>query len=640
MHPRKHLYIGLFFFICSLALPLWQAPAFAVSNSDFEAMVQKAEERRVAIAQMMEASTVFILAKGEGNAIGMGTGSIIQEGYVLTNAHVVDDAKKFFIAGKSFAPIQAKLIKKVYTEVDDFALLQFAQPAELPILSFSLSLSRTDKVSAWGYPYLVTQFDENMDKILAGEYANLPPVVYTEGVVSAVVESNGGQAIIHSAAIAAGNSGGPLINTQGQIVGVNTWGASIEGDDAFVNASLPSHAAIRFLRECGIEPTIAEASGPILTMQSGQSGQSSTPAKPLHADNANDSGKLPSFLQGSSDGWGTSQASGQTSAPSSKPSPKPSGNHPSEQAAAQLTGEAKEMYQAALDGDADAQAFVGASYYGGEEAPELPDEALYWLQKSAAQENPSGMYVLGVMYLEHEDYRNPAEALELIRKGAALEPAYAATLADILLRGEALGIPRNPKEAVAAAERGTDAGDAEAMGLLAYAYATGNGVARDEAYAFELATEAAEAGDGFAHAVLGMLHCMSETLEENLPAALEHAKIAVEEDVDMGDGLMAVLYIIEMLPDMDVKTAIEYAERGVEDNDELAHWAMALFCLDEEYGLEADLSLSWAHFEMAARRNLPLAIELRDELASALTEEDLALGKQYIDLWEKDWGLK
>ncbi len=628
---KKQLYVGLFLLMLSCIIPAFQSPAFALSNSDFEAMVKKAEERRVAIAQMMEASTVFIISENDGNSFGMGTGFLIQEGYVLTNAHVVDDYSKFFIAGKSFAPIQAKLIKKVHTQVDDFALLQFAQPTDLPILSFSLSLSRTDKISAWGYPYLVTQFDENMDKIIAGEYANLPPVVYTEGVVSAFVESNGGQAIIHSAAIASGNSGGPLINSQGQVVGVNTWGASIEGDDAFVNASQPSHAAIRFLRECGIEPTIAASNGPVLTMQSaGQSGTQA--AKPLHTGTTSSSGKLPSYLQGNGEGWSTSQVADST--------PKPSANHPSEQAAAQLTGDAKEMYPAALEGDAEAQAYVGISYYLGDEAPQLADEAFYWLQKSAAQNNASGMYMLGVMYVEHEDYKNPTEGLELIRKSVALEPAYAATLADFLLRGEAYGIPRNLEEGVAAAELGIKAGDAEAMGVLAYAYATGNGVARDEAHAFELATEAAEAGDAFAHAVLGMLHCTSETLEENLPAALEHAKIAAEEGIDMGNGLMAVLYIIEMLPDMDVTTAIEYAEDAAQCNDELGHWAMALFCLDEDYGYEVDLPLAWAHFEMASRRNLSLAVELRDELASVLSEEDLALGKQYIDLWHKDWGLK
>ncbi len=631
----------MFGLMLSLILSLMSSPCFALSTSDFNAMVKKAEQQRIAVAQMMESGTVFILTEGDGDGFGMGTGFVIAENYILTNAHVVDGFKRYYVAGKGFAPIKATLIKVAYdgvNGVDDFALLKFNQPKTMPILSFNLSVNRTDKVSAWGYPYLVTQFDKNMDHILEGQYVNLPPVVYTEGVVSSFVEANGGQTIVHSANIAAGNSGGPLINTQGHVLGVNTWTGSIEGDDAFINCAQPAYAAVRFLRSCGIEPIIADSGdAPILALQE------SGPVQSLHADTGADTGADSGGVSSAQEASGESSGGGYIPVylrDKNNPNANDRGNFPSSAAAAQLTGDAKVLYQDALDGDADAQAYIGVSYYMGDEAPELEAEGVKWLIRSAEQNCAAGMSNLGFIYLTNDNFKNVDQGLDLVRRAAEMDQEHASAYAFFLLRGIALGIPYDGAEGFTYAQMAANNGDPTGMALLAYALAYGDGesVPFDEAKALKLALAAAEAGEPFGHAVAALLYCASDSLPEDFDASVKHAKIAAEAEDSMGMGLLALHYILETYTDISPKEAAQYAEASAMACDEVGQFAMGFFAMDGTLG-EPNLPLAWAYFTMSSNALFSYAHELVTEVEAALSPQELQQAKSYVHAWHDQWGL-
>ncbi|MDL2263215.1 S1 family peptidase [Synergistaceae bacterium OttesenSCG-928-I11] len=266
-------------------------------------------ERRRAIASMMEAATVWIVAEDE-KSIFNGTGFIVADGIVMTNAHVVDElgkGRRVFVVNEKIPPTEATIVDMVHDEKTDetvtgrdFALLRFSPPkgTALPVLSFSLDAQRMDRVSAWGYPVMVTQFDASTRNLRKGDTSGLKPapVVYTEGTISSIVKDEYGAAIIHTAAIAGGNSGGPLINGRGEVVGINTWGYTEEDEGAFLNVSLPADEIVRFLQKNKVAAKLAL--GQTLAASPYRE-RPSQPTKPTGrpADKPDGGGSITGFLQ-------------------------------------------------------------------------------------------------------------------------------------------------------------------------------------------------------------------------------------------------------------------------------------------------------------------------------------------------------
>jgi S1-C subfamily serine protease len=264
------------------AVPSEAAPAVTPANPAAQVPEQEParrseseQDRRRALATRMESSTLWIIAGNKKGAGSTGSGFIVGKGYIMTNAHVVEAAQKdgfIIVVNDTMPPTKARLVTLEHDQSSahgsDFALLQFTPPGSLtlPVLTFSAEVRRMDHVSAWGYPGVVIEMDQGYTDILKGSTdLTPPPVVFTEGAISAIVKDKTGTSLIHTASVSPGSSGGPLINEDGQVVGINSWIRSDKG--AVINAALYSPEIINFLRKNKVEPVIAEGSEKIITAE-------------------------------------------------------------------------------------------------------------------------------------------------------------------------------------------------------------------------------------------------------------------------------------------------------------------------------------------------------------------------------------
>ena len=143
--------------------------------------------------------------------IGRGTGFIIAEdGYVVTNEHVVRGGDRFRVILADGTPREAQLVGG--DRVSDLAIIRLAGEVPATVrLGDSGNLEVAEPVLAVGSPL--------------GSFTN----TVTRGVVSGLGRTIPGAPLYgnlvqHDAAINPGNSGGPLFNFAGEVVGVNTLG--------------------------------------------------------------------------------------------------------------------------------------------------------------------------------------------------------------------------------------------------------------------------------------------------------------------------------------------------------------------------------------------------------------------------------
>jgi len=161
------------------------------------------------ILAKIEPSVVDIVAQSR-RGTGEGTGIIISpDGYILTNAHVVNGASKVTVSTASSGKALSATVVGADTD-HDVALIKIDNPGgALPVAE----LGRSSAVSVGD------------DVVAVGNALGLrgDPTV-TRGIVSALnrtVDNLTGM-IQTDAAINPGNSGGPLVNSAGQVIGINT----------------------------------------------------------------------------------------------------------------------------------------------------------------------------------------------------------------------------------------------------------------------------------------------------------------------------------------------------------------------------------------------------------------------------------
>jgi S1-C subfamily serine protease len=208
----------------TLAAPAQTAQATttttASSNSSPELVAQSSQTTINSIYEKVSPSVVMISSvvrsgNGRFSATGQATGTgivIDSQGHILTNYHVIEGATSIKIELSDGSEYTATVVGTA--PQDDLALIQADVPGD-KLVPASLGDSSTvqvgDEVIAIGYPYSLDQS-------------------VTSGIVSGLNRDGAGSdgsrtltgLIQVDAAINPGNSGGPLLNAQGQVIGINT----------------------------------------------------------------------------------------------------------------------------------------------------------------------------------------------------------------------------------------------------------------------------------------------------------------------------------------------------------------------------------------------------------------------------------
>ncbi|MES2721677.1 MAG: trypsin-like peptidase domain-containing protein [Pseudomonadota bacterium] len=169
-------------------------------------------------------SVVAVLAGG-----GHGTGFLVSsDGYVITNEHVVGKETKVRIRWSDGFESDGEVIRT--HKARDVALIRTNPHGRQPLSLHRGAATPGSTVFAVGTP-LDLKFQSTV----------------TKGIVSANRIFDGFSFIQSDVAVAHGNSGGPLLNEKGAVVGITDWGHREDGEPATLNFFIPIGDALDFL---------------------------------------------------------------------------------------------------------------------------------------------------------------------------------------------------------------------------------------------------------------------------------------------------------------------------------------------------------------------------------------------------------
>lgn len=171
-----------------------------------------------------EASIVRVVIGGHG------TGWVVSPGVVATNWHVAEGNEVFDIIPAGTSDVYRGTVRWIGNDNLDIALLDVPDLPLPPLTIRTADTTRGTEAYTVGFPGLGDDFTgrENVDVSVYG------------GTVALVVENVVGVRIIqHTTIVNAGNSGGPLMDDCGRVLGLTTWGREREGVQAdFIWASV------------------------------------------------------------------------------------------------------------------------------------------------------------------------------------------------------------------------------------------------------------------------------------------------------------------------------------------------------------------------------------------------------------------
>jgi serine protease Do len=221
---------------------LWTFPTIAQDNLDVAAAGRSVVR-------------VVVVAMEDGEAAGIGTGSgvAVAPDKILTNAHVLADAAEGeaiigVVPSEGRKRFTGRLI--AYEPSKDLALIQLLDGTAEPAAIATGPVPDGAAVAAIGYPFSVDRARE----LSAEGFVTPAAPVKSWGRVSGGQSSQRFDTVLHDASIGRGNSGGPLVDACGRVVGTNSFVSNSEGVDAVFGFAVSAREIIPFLREAGVRP--------------------------------------------------------------------------------------------------------------------------------------------------------------------------------------------------------------------------------------------------------------------------------------------------------------------------------------------------------------------------------------------------
>lgn len=190
------------------------------------------------------------IVNGEVVGFGHGSGFAVSPTRIVTNAHVVESAVKYpqnvalgVVPSEGKKSYEARLV--AIDTKRDLALIEMVE-GHIPVTAiYTGPFEAGEEVTALGYPGNV----DAAAAVDAADYITPRTPVRSNGNLSNQQVINGIAAMVHTANIARGNSGGPLVDECGRVVGVNTFITRADDGDSPFAFAISNRELTRFLGE-------------------------------------------------------------------------------------------------------------------------------------------------------------------------------------------------------------------------------------------------------------------------------------------------------------------------------------------------------------------------------------------------------
>jgi len=211
------------------------------------------------LAERLEKGTVLILTES-----GIATGFFVAPQVIATNRHAVEGVAAdglVLITSRSLGQVRPGRVLGASPDgplgAPDFAVVRLEVGTAPAVLPLAGEVAKLAPVIASGYPGLTIVNDTGFRRLVQGDISAAPDLNMTRGEVQSLQTSpSGTPVILHTADVLQGNSGGPLVDACGRVVGVNTFIRVDKEHAGRVSYAQGTAALAQFLRENGITANI------------------------------------------------------------------------------------------------------------------------------------------------------------------------------------------------------------------------------------------------------------------------------------------------------------------------------------------------------------------------------------------------